>query len=431
MIIYITDSSIAIYSLLYACPALGNDKNLCSLSVLYLGLTGDIGVTPSFDLMPAVEQERGEPEDLLASWPMSVTHTGSDGLDAGSLATGCPVTGYPLDSSAVLSRSNSMGKKTVHIGSPEIAETIMEDGTSRADLPSIILDEIKQQLDPSMQMPNSLLPHFSMSRFHSCRSSIHAPEIWPINRHIFQTCFPFHIIFDKDLVIRYMGISFKRIFPKAVETGALLSDYFVLNRPSISLTHTNICTAIHNVFIMSTSRSSGNKISEDLVQFRGQMVPTSSKVGADILFVGSPRVNTIEDLEQQGLYLSDIPVHDVTRDLILLNQHFHVERNTAALLQATKRDLEVEKAKVEHEKRRADRLLHSMLPPSIANELKTGVQSTAMDYESVTILFSDIKGFTTICNSCTPFQVVDMLNSLYSLFDDKSEYHKVYKVSEL
>ena len=221
-----------------------------------------------------------------------------------------------------------------------------------------------------------------------------------------------------------------RLFPRAVATAALLSDYFVLNRPAISLTHTNICSAIHNVFIMSANKaSSNNAASKEMVQFRGQMIPTSSKEGSDILFVGSPRVNTIEDLEQQGLYLSDIPVHDVTRDLILLNQHFHVERNTAAELQQMKRNLEVEKSKVEHEKNRADMLLHSMLPPSIASELKNGAHSTAMDYESVTILFSDIKGFTTICNSCSPFQVVGMLNSLYSLFDDKSEFHNVYKVS--
>ena len=294
-------------------------------------------------------------------------------------------------------------------------------------------DQIRDIMSRSMTNvandSNSMVPRLHASRAQSHQSSI-APSLerWPVNPAVFQTCFPFHIIFDKDLVIKFMGISFMRIFPKAVSSKAKLSEYFVLNRPAISLTYTNIMLSIHNIFIISANKSYGKNNSKEVVPFRGQMVPTSSREEADIMFVGSPRVNSIEDLEHQGLYLSDIPVHDVTRDLILLNQHFHVERNTAAELQEMKRDLEVQKANVEREKLRADTLLKSMLPASIADELKSGAQSSAMDFPLVTILFSDIKGFTTICNSCNPFQVVGMLNALYTLFDAKSEFHNVYKV---
>ena len=317
-------------------------------------------------------------------------------------------------------------------------DTIDDEHVSKTSLTPNTTDLIKEQLTKSVtntsligDTPNSMLPRLSSSRMQSRRGSTYPGEFtkWPVNPGLFQSCFPFHIIFDKDLVIKYMGISFMRIFPKAVTSGAKLSEYFVLNRPAISLTYSNICLAIHNIFIISANKSSSKSESCEVVPFRGQMVPTSSKEGADILFIGSPRVNSIEDLEHQGLYLSDIPVHDVTRDLILLNQHFHVERNIAAELQEMKRDLEVQKANVEREKHRADTLLESMLPKSIANELKTGAQSSAMDFPLVTILFSDIKGFTTICNSCNPFQVVGMLNDLYTLFDAKSEYHNVYKVS--
>jgi len=296
-------------------------------------------------------------------------------------------------------------------------------------------DQIRELLSRSMTNvangSNSVAPRLDSSRAQSRQSSISPSERnpWPVHPGVFQMCFPFHIIFDKDLVIKFMGISFMRIFPKAVSSKAKLSEYFVLNRPAISLTYTNIMLSIQNIFILSANKSSKTSSSDEVVPFRGQMVPTSSRGESDILFIGSPRVNSIEDLEHQGLYLSDIPVHDVTRDLILLNQHFHVERNTAAELQEMKRDLEVQKTNVEREKLRADTLLNSMLPASIATELKSGAQSTAMDFPLVTILFSDIKGFTTICNSCNPFQVVGMLNALYTLFDAKSEYHNVYKVS--
>lgn len=50
-------------------------------------------------------------------------------------------------------------------------------------------------------------------------------------------------------------------------------------------------------------------------------------------------------------------------------------------------------------------------------------------FNEVTILLSDIVGFTTICSQITPLEVVKLLNAMYSLFDSLSEKHKVYKVS--
>ncbi|XP_021357153.1 atrial natriuretic peptide receptor 1-like [Mizuhopecten yessoensis] len=84
-----------------------------------------------------------------------------------------------------------------------------------------------------------------------------------------------------------------------------------------------------------------------------------------------------------------------------------------------------------HEKRKAENLLYQLLPKSIAIQIQSTGSVEPEWFQSVTIMFSDIVHFTSLSAESSPMEIVQMLNELYSAFDDTIDEFDVYKVETI
>jgi class 3 adenylate cyclase len=98
-----------------------------------------------------------------------------------------------------------------------------------------------------------------------------------------------------------------------------------------------------------------------------------------------------------------------------------------ALERYTRRDF-IQKYTIQAQRDQADKLLYNVLPERIAEQLKHGTGTIAEEYNSATVLFADIVNFTPISARYAPHEVVEMLDELFSNFDELVDKYGVEKI---
>ena len=85
-------------------------------------------------------------------------------------------------------------------------------------------------------------------------------------------------------------------------------------------------------------------------------------------------------------------------------------------------------AELELEQAKTDELLLNILPEKVAADLKRGGKTEATNYESASVLFADIVGFTEFTDRASPDELVDTLNEVFTAFDEIVEQHQIEKI---
>ena len=130
------------------------------------------------------------------------------------------------------------------------------------------------------------------------------------------------------------------------------------------------------------------------------------------------QIQQLKDKKQQTIiYASAIAIFLVFLLALGLYRRYHFIKQTNRIIQK--------------EKNRSDRLLHNILPEETALELKENGKVQAKKFDSVTVLFTDFKGFTEYAKNLSPEELVSSVDYYFSKFDEIMEKYGMEKIKTI
>ncbi|CAL2042359.1 unnamed protein product [Caenorhabditis brenneri] len=269
----------------------------------------------------------------------------------------------------------------------------------------------------------------------------------------FSKALPYHFVLDESCKLVQCGDELYNHIPKELlQPGTPILRIFEINRPQIPLDFENICNFINAVFVLQVktsplkkkhldamskeerlqeveameAESASNELTQGChLKLKGQMMMLSTK--KHIIYLCSPYVTSINELMQFGMRLTAMPLHDATRDLILLNQQRLTDVEVNLQLEANNEQLESMTRELESERKKTDTILKDMLPRKIAQLLLNGEHIEPCEYEA-TVMFCDLPAFQKIIPVCQPKNIVKLLNEVFFKLDRIVVLRGVYKV---
>lgn len=165
------------------------------------------------------------------------------------------------------------------------------------------------------------------------------------------------------------------------------------------------------------------KIKSEETLMRLQQMEFSKKVEADSL------KQIQKDLEVEMMHQTEIRKKNRNRNLAIGFGIFFLFISGG--LYSRWSYIKKSKAILEKEKNRSENLLLNILPAEIAEELKEKGEAEARQFENVSILFTDFKGFTSKSEQMTAKELVVEINQCFKAFDFICEKYQIEKIKTI
>ncbi len=123
--------------------------------------------------------------------------------------------------------------------------------------------------------------------------------------------FPFYILIDGDMSLACLGKSMSKLC--AAKEGDNFFEHFAIERPLRTNSFGDIRKQCNSLFILKTQK-------DTKLKFRGQMYYHESD--DQLAFLGSPLINSFDDLEGVNLSLDDFALHDNINQFLFTTQMF-------------------------------------------------------------------------------------------------------------
>ena len=229
--------------------------------------------------------------------------------------------------------------------------------------------------------------------------------------------FPYHILVDQTFEILQVGNTLARLIGETSPiVGRRVSELFEIKRPVLGKWDWDVLNFEQTYFLISTTGPVNSKVKANLIK-----LSTKPK---RVMLVIAPDAKNIQQLSQMQLTMSDLPLHTFQRDAIFLGEHMYSGIKSAHKLDKLSR-------KLAYEHKLSNTLLYSMLPRPVAEILRNGKSFEPAHHENVTLFFSDVVGFTDMCSELPPWDIVDILNRLYTVMDYLAAAFNLYKVETI
>ncbi|XP_068082929.1 soluble guanylate cyclase 89Db [Anabrus simplex] len=333
----------------------------------------------------------------------------------------------------------------------QLAITILEEGTSAPGARNV---QIRFRLD------------FDNSEYVQARaaktSQLSSLQLPAVSVSVLMRLFPFGFVFGSDMTILHAGEKLRDVCAAGEGlVGCPVTERFRMRRPrGIPFTWTSIMYLNSVLFELEVIRSPQREEAEEsedpatpepsqlevpesigppLLDRRGSQGNRSILLKGQmryvediqvIIFFCSPLINNLDELPNMGLYLNDLNLHGLSREMVLTGWQ-HCSRLELMFERAEQRSLQLENSykMLDCWKRRGDELLYSMIPRSVADRLRAGKGSlnTCQSFDAVSVLFCELVDFSSATVQ-DAMDVVSSMNAVFTCFDALMDRCNVYKV---